>query len=132
MDFLCIIHTHDPIRKDTVSICLYFIATKQIGTSKNVILGKGKDIKIWTCSLFLVCTICYNFILFNDVRISFWKTNSLKMIIISPNKAYEKSVMINCKYLNNLVWVHATNLEEVINYHLYWFSAWSLNTMCIS
>ena len=71
MDFLCIIHTHDPIRKDTVSICLYFIATKQIGTSKNVILGKGKDIKIWTCSLFLVCTICYNFILFNDVRISF-------------------------------------------------------------
>ena len=63
MDFLCIIHTHDPIRKDTVSICLYFIATKQIGTSKNVILGKGKDIKIWTCSLFLVCTICYNFIL---------------------------------------------------------------------
>ena len=67
MDFLCIIHTHDPIRKDTVSICLYFIATKQIGTSKNVILGKGKDIKIWTCSLFwyvqYVTTLYYSVML---------------------------------------------------------------------
>ena len=74
-------------------ICLYFIATKQIGTSKNVILGKGKDIKIWTCSLFWY--VQYVTTLYYPLMLEFHSTKStiLKIDMISPNNDNVKNVL---------------------------------------